>query len=96
MKKKIEIKNKNQVKTEEYNIGNTKHIEGITSRLDEAEDWISELEEKVERNTQVEQLHEKKRLKQYEDRLRELQDNMKHNNIQIIGISEGQEKEQEI
>ena len=32
----------------------------MTSRLDEAEDWISELEDNVERNTQVEQLHEKK------------------------------------
>ena len=27
---------------------------------------------------------------------RELQDNMKHNNIQIIGIPEGEEKEQGI
>ena len=35
-------------------------MEGITSRLDEAEDRISELEDKVERNAQVEQLQEKK------------------------------------
>ena len=34
-------------------------LEGITSRLDEAEEQISELEDKVERNTQVEQLNEK-------------------------------------
>ena len=38
----------------------------------------------------------KKRLKKYEDSLRELQDNMKHNNIQIIAISEKEEKEQGI
>ena len=38
----------------------------------------------------------KKRLKKYEDSLRELQDNMKHNNIQIIGIPEGEQKEQGI
>ena len=37
-------------------------LQGITSRLDEAENWISELEDKVERNMQVEHLH-KKRLK---------------------------------
>ena len=37
----------------------------------------------------------KKRLKKYEDSLRELQDNMKHNNIQIIGIPE-EEQEQGI
>ena len=56
-------------------------MEGITSRLDEAEDRISELEDKVERNTQVEQLHHEKRLKKHDDTLRELQDNMKCNNI---------------
>ena len=65
------------------------------SRLDEAEDWISKLEDKVERNTQVEQLHEKK-TKKYEDSSWELQDNMKHNNIWIIGIPKGEEKEQGI
>ena len=37
-----------------------------------------------------------KRLEKNEDRLRELQDNMKHYNIRIIGISEGEEKEQGI
>ena len=37
-----------------------------------------------------------KRHKQNEDSLRELQDNMKHNNIQILGIPEGEEKEQRI
>ena len=30
-------------------------LEGITSRLDKAEDLISELEDKVEKNTQKEQ-----------------------------------------
>ena len=30
-------------------------LEGIKSRLDGAEDWISELEDKVERNTLSEQ-----------------------------------------
>ena len=42
---------------------------------------VNEQDEKVERNTQVEQLHEK-RLKKYKDSLRELQDNMKYNNIE--------------
>ena len=68
---------------------------GITDRLDEAEDWISELEDKVERNIQIEELHEK-RLKTYEDSLRELQDNMKHNNIHVMVIPEREEKEQGI
>ena len=71
MKKKIETINKNQkeMKNTIPEIKNT--LEGITSRLDGAEGWISELEDKVERNTQVEKLHEKK-TKKYEDSLREL------------------------
>ena len=38
----------------------------------------------------------KKRFKKNENILRELQDNMKHYNICIIGISEGEQKEQGI
>ena len=37
-----------------------------------------------------------KRLRKNEEGLTEMQDNMKHNNICIIGIPEGEEKEQEI
>ena len=35
-----------------------------------------------------------KRLRKNEEGLREMQDNMKHNNIHIIGIPEGEEEEQ--
>ena len=66
MKKEIETINKNQeeMKNIIFEINNTR--EGIIIRLDKAEDRISELEDKVERNTQVEQLHEKS-LNKYED-----------------------------
>ena len=67
-------------------------LEGIKSRLDEAEDQISELENRVEKNTQNEQEKEK-RLRNNEEGLREMQDNMKHNNIHIIGIPEGEEEQ---
>ena len=67
----------------------------MKSRLDEAEDRISELEDKVEKNTQKEQEKEK-RLRKNEEELRERQDNMKCNNISIIGIPEGGEQEQGI
>ena len=67
----------------------------MKSRLDEAEDRISELEDKVEKNTQKEQEKEK-RLRKNEEGLREMQDNMKYNNIRIIGIPEGEEEEQGI
>ena len=58
-------------------------------------DWVSELDNKVEKNTQNEQEKEK-RLRQNEEGLREMQDNMKHNNIHIIQIPEGEEEEQGI
>ena len=43
----------------------------MKSRLDEAEDWISELEDKVEKNTQKEQEKEK-RLKKKKEGLSEM------------------------
>ena len=67
----------------------------MKSRLDEAEDGISELEDKVEKNTQKEQEKEKRHRKN-EEGLRERQDNMKRNNIRIIGIPEVEEEEQGI
>ena len=70
-------------------------VERIKSRLDEAEDRISELEDEVQKNTQKEQEKEK-RLRKNEEVLREMQDNMKRNNIHIIGIPEGEEEEQGI
>ena len=70
-------------------------VEGIKSRLDEAEDRITELEDKIEKNTQNEQDKEKG-LRKNEEVIREMQDNMKRNNIHIIGIPAGEEEEQGI
>ena len=63
--------------------------------MDEAEYWISELEDQVEKNSQKEQ-EKGKRLRKNKKVLRELQDNMICNNIHIIGIPDGEEEEQEI
>ena len=54
-----------------------------------------ELEDKLEKNTQKEQEKEK-RIRKNEEGFREMQDNMKRNNIRIIGIPEGGEEEQGI
>ena len=70
-------------------------VEGIKSRLDEAEDQISELEGKVGKNTQKEQEKEK-RLGKNKEGLREMQDNIKRNDIIMIGIPEGEEEQQGI
>ena len=53
------------------------------------------MEQKEERTIQPKQ-NEETRIQKYEDRLRNLQDNFKCSNIQIIGVSEGEEEEQEI
>ena len=50
---------------------------------------------KEEINNQPEQ-NEETRIQKYEERLRNLQEILKHSNIQIIGVPEGKEEEQEI
>ena len=47
------------------------------------------------RNIQPEQ-DEETRIQKYEERPRNLQDSFKHSSILIIGVSEGEEEEQEI
>ena len=95
MKKEIETINKGQGEMKNTISEQNNTVEGIKSRLDEAEDQISELEDKVGRNTQKEQEKEK-RLRKKGEGLREMQDNMKRNNIHIIGRPEGEEEEQGI
>ena len=53
------------------------------------------MEDKIEKNSQNEQEKEK-RLRKNEEAIREMQNNMKRNNIRIIGIPEGEEDEQGI
>ena len=52
------------------------------------------MERKDERNIQPEQ-NEKTKIQKNEERLRNLWDNFKHFNIQIIGVPEGKKEEQE-
>ena len=66
-------------------------LNGISSRISEAEERISELEDKMVEITFEEQ-NKVKRMRRTEDRLRDLQDNIKHTNIQIIGVLEEEEK----
>ena len=66
-------------------------LEGINSRETEAEEWISDLEDKTMEITTAEQ-NKEKRMKRIEDSLRDLWDNIKLTNIQIIGVRE-EEKE---
>ena len=67
-------------------------LEGINSRITEAEERISDLEDRMVEFTAVEQ-NKEKRMKRNEDSLRDLWDNIKPNNIGIIGVPEGEERE---
>ena len=61
-------------------------LEGVNSRITEAEERISDLEDKIVELTAVEQ-NKEKGMKRNEDSLRDLWDNIKHN-IRIIGVPE--------
>ena len=92
MKKEIEAINKGQEEMKNTISAMKNTVEGIKSSLDEADDQISKLDDKVEKNTQKEQEKEK-RLRKKKEVLREPQDNMKRDNIRIIGIPEEEEEQ---
>ena len=62
--------------------------------MDKAENQIKDLEHKQKTSNQNN--NKKKELKKNKDRVSSRWDNFKHSNIRIIGLPEGEEKEQEI
>ena len=66
-------------------------LEGSNNRITEAEERMSELKDKNVEITAEEQ-NKEKRMKRIEDNLRDLWDNTKQTNIQIIGVPEEEEK----
>ena len=66
-------------------------LEGINSRITEAEERISDLEDTIVEITTAEQ-NKEKRMKRTEDSLRDFWDNMKRTNIQIIGVQKRKRK----
>ena len=66
-------------------------LEGINSIITEAEERISDLEDRMVEITSTEQ-NKEKRMKRIEDHLRDVWDNSKHNNIWIIGVPEEEEE----
>ena len=67
-------------------------LEGINSRITEAEERISDLEDRMVEFTATEQ-NKEKRMKRNEDSLRDLWNNIKHTNIRMTGVPEGEERE---
>ena len=67
-------------------------LKGTDSRITEAKEWISEVEETVVEITATEK-NKEKRMKGIEESLGDLWDNIKCANIHIIGVLEGEERE---
>ena len=66
-------------------------LEGISSRINEAEERISQLEDRLVEITATQQ-NKGKRMKRDEDKLRDLWDKIKCTNIHIIGVAEGEKR----
>ena len=79
-----------ELKGKQTEMNNT--LEGIDSRIIEAEERINDLEDRMVEITATEQNIEK-RIKRNEDSLRDLWDNSKCTNIHIIGVPEEEERE---
>ena len=72
-----------------------KNTQGTNSDGKETRAQINGGNQREEINIQPE-LNEETRIQKNEERLRNLWDNLKHSNIWIIGVPEGEEEEQEI
>ena len=71
------------------------NAQGTNSEGKETGTQINNLEQKEDINIQPEQ-DEETRIQKNEERLRNLQENFKCSNIQIIGVPEGEQEEQEM
>ena len=99
IKKMQEIFNKHleELKDKQTEMNNTiterkTTLEGINSRITEAEERISDLEDRKVEFTAAGQ-NKEKRMKRNEHSLRDLWDNIKHNDIHIIVVPEGEARE---
>ena len=67
------------------------NIQGVNSKGKETKIQINDWEQKEGRTIQLEQ-NEETRIQKNEERHRNLWDNFKHSNNQIIGVPEGEEQ----
>ena len=86
----IFTKDLKEQKNKQSEMNNT--LEGIHSRITEAEAQINDLEDRMVEITASEQNIEK-RMKNNEDNFRDLLNSIKRMNIHIVGITEAEERE---
>ena len=84
---------KKQVKDTQNEI--KQNIQGTNSDGKETRTQSNDSEQKGKINIQPEK-NEERRIQKGEESLMNLWDNLKHSNIQIIGVPEGEEQQQEI
>ena len=70
-------------------------LKALKNRMNNAEEQISDMEDKIMEITQSGQQTENQ-MKKHESNIRDLWDNIKWANLHIIGIPEGEEKEKGI
>ena len=90
----LDCKMKEEMKATQSEI--KQNIQGTNSEGKETGIQINDLKQKEERSIRPEQNEEKRIKKKNEERLSKLQDNTKSSNIQIMGVPEGEEEEQDI
>ena len=71
------------------------NVQGTNSDAKKTGTQINGVDQKEGRNIQPEK-NEETRIRKNEERLRNLQDILKHSNIRIIGVPQGEEEEQKI
>ena len=69
-------------------------LDAVTARMEEAEERISEIEDKIMENDEAKK--REKNILDHKERIRELSDSMKCNNIHIIGVPEEERKGQKV
>jgi len=87
---KVFTKDLEELKNKQIEMNNTP--ERIHSRITEAEEWKTDLEDRMMEITATEQNTEK-RMKRNEDSLRDHWGNIKCTNIHIIGVPAGEKRE---
>jgi chromosome segregation ATPase len=88
IKEEVTLDKENLRKKNETEIQNT--VEGHSSRLEQAENRLSELEDKMEIKGKTKELL-LKQLKTCERNMQELTDSIKRTNLRLMGIEEGED-----
>ena len=70
-------------------------MDATAARMDEVEQQIGDIEDKVMENNEAEKKRETK-AKEHDLRIREISDSLKRNNIRIIGVPKEEEKEKRV